>query len=169
MESLFWASECFKRLATAANNEWLSHHVMFYGGRPPLPLLSFFQPAYHRVSRQRKSEPRTRLCYFLKFGYDHGRDYHKLLDVETGKVVFSRDVTWHHPEVPLILPATAVGNPPAAPPEDIYVPMPTPVLIVTAPAPAPVPPAPAPTQKPTPVLTPAPTSASTTPPPFTMS
>ena len=43
---------------------------------------------------------------------NHGHDCHKLLDAETGKIVFSRDVTWHNPEAPLIPPATAVGNPP---------------------------------------------------------
>ena len=112
MESLLWTSKCFNRSATAANDGWLSPPKFFYGNRPPLPLLRFFQPAYHRVPRQRKSDPRARLCYLLNFGYNHGHDCHKLLDAETGKVVFSRDVTWHHPEAPLIPPATAVGNPP---------------------------------------------------------
>ena len=161
MESLLWASECFNRSATAANDGWLSPHEISYENRPPLPLLSFFQPAYHRVPRQHKSDPRVRLCYFLNFGYNRRHDCHKLLDAETGKVVFSRDVTWHNPEAPLIPPATAVGNPPTAPPDDIYVPMP--VLSVTAPAPAPVPPAPAPAPSPTSV--PAPTPATPTPPP----
>ena len=90
---------------------------------------------------------------------------HKLLESETGNIVFSRDVTWHHPDAPLILSATAVGNPPAAPPKDIYVPMPTHV----PPAPAPVPPAPAPAPSPTAVPAPTPTSASTTPLPPTTS
>ena len=67
----------------------------------------------------------------------------------------------------MILPATTVRNPPAAPPEDIYVPMSTPVPIVTAPAPVPVPPAPAPATTPTPVPAPAPTPTSTMPPPPT--
>ena len=79
--------------------------------------------AYHRVPRQRKSHPRARLCYFLYCSYNRKRNYHKLLDTETEKVVFSHDVTRHHREAPLILSATVVGNPPAAPPEDIYVPM----------------------------------------------
>ena len=140
MESLLWASECFNRSATAANDGWLSPHEIFYGNRPPLPLLPFFQPAYHRVPRQRKSDARARPCYFLNFGYNHGHDCHKLLDAETGKVVYSRDVTWHHPETPLIPPATAVGNSPTAPPEDIYVPMPMHVPSVAAHAPATVPP-----------------------------
>ena len=106
MESLLWASECFNRSATAANDGWLSLHDIFYGGRPLLPLLPFFQPAYHRVPRQHKSDTRARLCYFFNFGYNHGHDCRKLLDAETGKIVFSRDVTWHNPEAPLIPPTT---------------------------------------------------------------
>ena len=107
--------------------EWIFPHLIFYGSRPPLPLLPFTQPVDHRVTLQRKREPRSHLYYFINFGYNHGRDCYKLLDAETGKFVFSRDVTWHHPDVPLILPATAVGNPLAAPPQEIYVTMPTPV------------------------------------------
>ena len=80
-------------------------------------------PAYHRVTLQRKSHPRARLCYFLYFGYNHERNGHKLLGAESGKVVFAHDVTWHYLEAPLILLATVVGNPPDAPPEDIYVPV----------------------------------------------
>ena len=98
MESLLWASECFNRSATAANGGWLSLHGIFYGSRPPLPLLPFFQPVYHRVPGQRKSNPRARLCHLLNFGYNYVQDCHKLLGAETGKVVFSCDVTWHHPE-----------------------------------------------------------------------
>ena len=165
MDSLLWASECFNRSANAANDGWFSPYEAFNGNHPPLPLLPFSQLAYHRVPRQHKSDPRARLCYFLDFDYNHGHDCHKLLDAEKGKVVFSCDVTWHHPEAPLIPPATKVGNPPTAPPGDIYVPMPAPMPSVTAPAPAPVPPAPAPAPSPTPVPAPAPTPAPPTPPP----
>ena len=105
------------------------------------------------------------MTFFFNFGYNHGHDCHKLLDAETGKVVFSRDVTWHHQKAPLIPPATAVENPPIAPPEDIYVQMPTPVPSVTAPASAPVPPASAPVPLPTPVPASAPTPAPPSPPP----
>ena len=61
MESLLWTSECFNRPATVVNDGWLSPHEVFYGSRPPLPLLPFFQPASHRGPRQRKSDPRGRL------------------------------------------------------------------------------------------------------------
>ena len=167
MESQLWASKCFNRAATVVNGGRLSLHEIFYGSCPLLPLMPFFQLAYHRAPRQSKSDLPARLYCFLNFGYNHGHDCHKLLDAETGKIVSSRDVKCHHSEAPLILPATGVGNPPAVPPEDIYVSMPTPVPIVAAPAPAPVPPAPAPAPTPTPVPAPAQTPASTTPPPPT--
>ena len=41
MGSLLWASECFNRSATAANDGWLSPHEVFYEDRPLLPLLPF--------------------------------------------------------------------------------------------------------------------------------
>ena len=93
LESLLWASECYNRAATSVDDEWLSPHEIFYGTPLRLPLLPFLQPAYHRVPRQRKTDPRARMCYFLNFGYNHGRDCYRLLDAETGRVAYSRDVT----------------------------------------------------------------------------
>ena len=99
------------------NDEWLSPHEIFYGSRPRLQLLPFLQSAYHRVPRQRKTDPRARMCYFLNFGYSHGRDCYRLLDAETGRVAYSRDVTWHHPEVPWV--TTPIRAPPTEPPRDL--------------------------------------------------
>ena len=86
------------------NDEWLSPHEIFYGSRPELPLLPFLQLAYHPVPRQRKTAPWARMCRFLNLGYNHGRDCYRLLDAETGRVAYSRDVTWHHPETLWITP-----------------------------------------------------------------
>ena len=142
LESLLWASECYNRAATSMNDEWLSPHEIFYGSCPVLPLLPFLQPAYYRVPRQRTTDPRARMWHFLNFGYNHGRDCYQLLDAETGRVAYSRDVTWHHPKAPWITPIRAA---PTEPPRDIYIPMPQSVP-VAAPSPAPVatPSAPAP-------------------------
>ena len=167
LEPLQCVSECFNQSTTAANDGWLFPHEIFYGSHPPIPLLPFLQPAHHRVPRQRKSDPRANLCYSLNFGYNHGHDCHNRLDAKTGKVVFSCDITWHHPEVPSIPPATAVGNPPTAPPEEIYVPMLTPVPSVAAPALVPVLSAPASATRLKPVPAPVSTPASTMPPPPT--
>ena len=57
LEPLLWALECYNRVATSVNDEWLSPHEIFYGSRPRSPLLPFLQPAYHRVPRQRKTDP----------------------------------------------------------------------------------------------------------------
>ena len=115
LESLLWASEYFKRAATSVKDEWLSPHEIFYRSRPRLPLLPFLQPAYHHVPRQRRTDPRARMFYFLNFGYNHGRDCYWLLDAETGRVAYSRDFTWHHPE-------TSWTTPIRAAPKDIYAP-----------------------------------------------
>ena len=95
MESVLWASEGFNRSATTANAGMLSPHEIFFGSRPPMPILPFFQPAYHRIPRHGKLERQARLCYVLNFGYNHGRDCIKIMDAETGRIVHSRDVTWH--------------------------------------------------------------------------
>ena len=130
---ILWASECYNRAVISVNDEWLSLHDIFYGSRPRLPLLPSLQPAYHRVPRQRKTDPRARMCYFLDLGYNHGRDCYRPLDAETRRVAYPRDITWHHPKIPWITP------------KDIYVPMPQSVPVVapslapvaTSPAPAP--------------------------------
>ena len=102
------------------NDEWLSPHESFDGSRPQLPLLPFIQLAYHHVPRQRKMGPQAGMWCFIKFGYNHGRGFYRLLDAETGRVACSRDVIWHHPETPGITP---IRDAPSKPPRDIYVPM----------------------------------------------
>ena len=65
------------------------------------------------------------------------------MDVETGRIVHSRDVTWHQPREPLISPAPTVGSEvPQSPsgtatPDYLYI-QPTPAA-TTAPAVVPVP------------------------------
>lgn len=76
------------------NDEWVSLHEVFYGRFPPLTFLPFFKPTDCREPRQRKKDPRARLCHSLNFGYRTM----SVLDEETGRVVYSRDVTWHHRE-----------------------------------------------------------------------
>ena len=105
-----WASEGFNRSATTANSGMLSPYEIFYGSRPPLPVLPFCKPAYHRVPRQGKLDGQARPCYFLHFGYNRGSDCMKIMDVETGRIVHSRNLTWHQPREPLIPLAPTVGS-----------------------------------------------------------
>ena len=101
LESLLWASECYNRAATSVNDEWFSPYEIFYGSRPRLPLLPFLQPTYHRVPRQRKTDLRACMCYFLKFRYNHGRDCYRLLDAETSLIrATSPGTTRKHRESP---------------------------------------------------------------------
>ena len=110
MESVLWASEGFNCSATTANSGMLSPHEVFFGSRPPMPVLPFCKPAYHRIPRQTKMDRQARPCVFLNFGYNHGSDCFKVMDAETGRIVRSRDVTWHQPREPLISPAPTVGS-----------------------------------------------------------
>ena len=116
MESILWASEGFNRSATTANSSMLSPHEVFFGSRPPMAVLPFCKPAYHRVPRQSKLDRQARSYYFLNFGYNHGSDCFKVMDAETGRIVFSRDVTWPQPREPLIFPAPTVESSVPSPP-----------------------------------------------------
>ena len=143
MESVLWALEGFNRSATTANGGMLSPHKIFYGSRPPMPTLPFCKPAYHRIPRQGKLDRQARPCYFLNFGYKHGSDCTKTMDAETGRIVHSRDVTWHQPREPLISLAPIVRSEViqspsgTATPDYIHI-QPAPAA-TTAPATAPVP------------------------------
>ena len=110
MESVLWASEGFNRSATTANSGMLSPHEVVFGSRPPMPILPFCKPAYHRIPRHTKMDRQARPCFFLNFGYNNGSDCFKVMDAETGRIVHSRDVTWHEPREPLISPAPTVGS-----------------------------------------------------------
>ena len=162
LESLLWASDCYNRAVTSVNDEWLSPHARFYGSRPRLPLLPFLQLAYHRVPRQRKTDPQAGMCYLIKFRYNHGWGCYRLLDAETGRVAYSRDVIWHHPETPGITP---IRDAPSEPPRDIYVPMSQSVPVAaSSPAPITTPPALAPAETLPPPPTPTSSSPAPTPP-----
>lgn len=95
-----------------------------------------FHPALYQTPRRQNTEPRTRMCHFVDFEYNHECECYKLL---AGRIMYSHDVTWNNPEVPLVAP---MGVLPTDPPGDIYVPVPKPVSVnATPPSP---PPAPAP-------------------------
>ena len=110
MDSVFWASKGFNRSATTTNSGMLSPHEIFFRGRPPMPVVPFCKPAYHRVPWQSKMDRQARPCFFLNFGYNHGSDCFKVMNAETRRIVHSRDVTWHQPREPLISPAPTVGS-----------------------------------------------------------
>ena len=162
MESVLWASGAFNRSATKANSGMLSPYEVLFGSRSPMPVLPFCKPAYHRVQRQGKLDGQARQFYFLNFGYNHGSECFKIMDAETGRIVHSRDVTWHQQREPLISPAPTVGSgvprsPSGADTPDYVHTQPTPA-VTTTPTAAPVPTsdndAPAPPRNPTKHLNP---------------
>ena len=110
MESVLWASEGFNRSATTANSGMLSPHEVLFGGHPPMPILPFCKPAYDRVPRQNIMDRPARPCHFLTFRYNHGSDCFRFMYAKTGRIVHSRDVTWHQPREPRISPAPTIGS-----------------------------------------------------------
>ena len=129
-----------------------------------MPLLPFCKPAYHRIPRQNIMDRQARPCFFLNFGYNHGSDCFKLMDAETGRIVHSRDVTWHQPREPLISPAPTVESGVPQSPSDAE--LPDYVYIQTATTTPPAAPVPAPDNAaPTPPRQSAAPRQSTAPPP----
>ena len=76
--SSLWASEGFNPSATTPNSGMLSPHEVFFGSRPPMPVLPFCKPAYHRVPRQSNLGRQAHPCYYVNFGYNHGSDCFKV-------------------------------------------------------------------------------------------
>lgn len=107
-----------------------------YASLPPLSLLAFSRPAYHRVPRQRKTEPRACLSYLLKFDSNYRSDCYKLLYVKTIEVTYTRDVISPHPKAPLIVPLNAIKCQPTALLEDTYAHGPVIIAPDFSPAPA---------------------------------
>ena len=164
MEYDLWVSEGFNRSATVVNIGVLSPQEISYEFRPPMPVLPFCKPAYHRILRWRKIDPQARPCYFLNFGYNHGSDCFKIMDAGTGRIVHSLDVVWHVLRKPHISPTPTVGpgvsNPSSCVemPDYVYI---EPPLVATAtptaaPAPDPATAAPVPASAPPLVTAPAP-------------
>ena len=71
LDAILWGAECMSRSATTANAGMKSPHEAYYGSRPELKLLAFFQPGYMRVVRDQKSQPQAVVGYFLNGGYNH--------------------------------------------------------------------------------------------------
>ena len=163
MESVMSASEGFYGSTRTANSGMLSPHEVFYGDHPPMPVLPFCKPAYHRVPRRRKMDPLARPCLFLNFGYNNGSKCFKIMNAETEMALHSRDVTWHELWESLTSPAPTVGSgvsnssSGAETPDYVYI-QPSPVATATpatAPAPAPATAVPVPALAPPPVFAPA--------------
>ena len=93
LESVLWAFKGVNHSAMTADSCIISPFKEFYGGRPPMSVLPFCKPTYHRVPRREKMCPQSRPCLCLNFGHNYGSDCFKVMDAETGMVVHSRDVT----------------------------------------------------------------------------
>ena len=53
----------FNRSTATANSNMGSPLEVFYGSCPPMPVLLFCKPAYHRVPRRRRMDPYARPCF----------------------------------------------------------------------------------------------------------
>ena len=110
LESVLWAHERLNHSTMTANSAVLSLHKIFFGGRPPMPVLPFCNQAYHRLLRRRKIDYQACSCFLLNLGQKHQSGCFKVMEADTRIIVLLRDVAWHQPRVPLISPAPTVGS-----------------------------------------------------------
>lgn len=85
LELLRWGSDSFDWVA-------LSPRILRRAYAATTPTILPFS-TLPRVSAAEDGIPGENVLFLENFVYNHGRDYSKLLDEETGKVVYSRDIT----------------------------------------------------------------------------
>ncbi|CAB1101198.1 unnamed protein product [Ectocarpus sp. CCAP 1310/34] len=64
--SALWASACFNRSATKVNLGWMSPFEAFFGQKPPLTVVPFFQEGKMRVKRATKADVQSARCFYLR-------------------------------------------------------------------------------------------------------
>ena len=130
LSSTIWASACFNRSATKANTGWASPHETFFGAKPPLKVVPFFQEGMMRVRRAYKSDVQSVGCFFLHGANNHSTSTALVLRADTGRVCHTNNVVWVSRGagiIPAPVPAIGGGSSAAAPsaaaapsPEPVY-------------------------------------------------
>ena len=109
-EAMSWACHVLNRIATPANSGDKSPYEMWYGSPPsPGEVWPFLKPAYCRVKRDDKSQPKAQDRYYVGPSVDHPRDCMRVLTAPRS-ILTTRNVTWQH--VPSAPPAPPQQLPP---------------------------------------------------------
>ncbi len=95
-ESHNYACDVLNRTATTSNPGKKSPYEMWYGKKPPPTLLEWLQPCFLRVKRKRKTDAQAKQGFYLGPAANHPRDCMRIYSKDTGQVILSRNVTWHH-------------------------------------------------------------------------
>ncbi|CAB1113943.1 unnamed protein product [Ectocarpus sp. CCAP 1310/34] len=111
LASSIWASGCFNRSATSANPAWMSPFEAFFGRKPPLKVVPFFQEGMMRVKRASKADVQSVRCFYLHGARNHS-DTTVVLRADTGRICLSNNVVWinRRTAVPAPVPASGGGS-----------------------------------------------------------
>ena len=93
-------NDCINTTATTANPHSKEPYEMYFEELPPANTLAFMEPGFRRVHRSHKSEPKAERCFYLNRGWNHSRDYVKVVTL-FGQSSNTRDVTWEVDRVPV--------------------------------------------------------------------
>ena len=94
LASAIWASDCFNRSTTKANGGRLSPYEVFFGRKPPLKVVPFFQEGVMRVKRTFKSDVQSIKCFSLHGANNHSTSTALVLLADTGRVCHTYNVVW---------------------------------------------------------------------------
>ncbi|CAB1098288.1 unnamed protein product [Ectocarpus sp. CCAP 1310/34] len=94
LASALWASACFNRSATKANLGWMSPFEAFFGWKPPLTVVPFFQEGMMRVKRATQADVQSARCFFLHGANNHSTSTAVVLRADTGRLALTNNVVW---------------------------------------------------------------------------
>ncbi|CAB1102712.1 unnamed protein product [Ectocarpus sp. CCAP 1310/34] len=137
LSSALWTSGCFNRSATKANQGWMSPFEAFFGRKPPLNVVPFFQEGMMRVKRAIKADVQSVRCFYLHGANNHSTVTAVVLRADTGRLALTNNFVWvnRRAAAPAPVPGSGGGSSVTA--------APSPAAAVPAAAAAPPPPPPA--------------------------
>ncbi|CAB1112201.1 unnamed protein product [Ectocarpus sp. CCAP 1310/34] len=115
LASAIWASSCFNRSATSANPAWMSPFEAFFGRKPPLKVVPFFQEGMMRVKRASKADVQSVRCFYLHGARNHSDATAVVLRADTGRICLSNNVVWINRRTVVPAPAMGAGGPAGGP------------------------------------------------------
>ena len=108
------ACDVLNRSATKSNKGMTTPYEMWHGVKHSPTLIQWLQPCFYRVKRKHKTDAQAKPGLYVGPARIHPRDRMCIYSQETGEIVISRDVTWHHVPTP---PLTSVPQSISAPSE----------------------------------------------------
>ncbi|CAB1098628.1 unnamed protein product [Ectocarpus sp. CCAP 1310/34] len=110
LASALWASACFNRSATKANLGWMSPFEAFFGRKPPLTVVPFFQEGMMRVKRATKADVQSARCFYLHGANNHSTSTAVVLRADTGRLALTNNVVWVNRRAGAPAPVPAIGG-----------------------------------------------------------